>query len=228
MDGQTLHPSTCLVLPSLCMVVWVRRIVILAMNMATSEVRTTGRPPEVLLENHLGLLLISMDEKMHRGGGTLSVTRCLPCQQYSLRMVPAMVKGQCLLCPLRSFKPAEAQMVHRDQEQEVSLQVQAESRSYAGLRLPQAGNQAVEAPSIGFFTVPLSVFHLVHSFYILLLYGVDLLFCVQFKQISLGFAKPLAIYPFLLLISIWTYSFSTSLIHHHSLIIQGLIPVLHV
>lgn len=160
MDGQTLHPSTCLVLPSLCMVVWVRRFVTPAMNMATSDVRTTGRPPEAHSGNHLGLLLISMDEKMHRGGGTHSVTRCLPC---SLRMVPT-VKGQCLLCPLRSFKPAEAQMVHRDQEQEVSLQVQAEPRSYARLRLPQAGNQAVEAPSVGFYTVPLSVFHLVHSF----------------------------------------------------------------
>lgn len=162
MDGPALHPSTCLVLPGLCTVV--QRIVIRAVNMAALEVPTTGPPPEALMENYLGLLLISMDEKMHREGAMLSVIRYHPCvrqscQPHSLRMaeevlyVLAMVNGTlhishpCLLC---SFKPAEAQMAHRDQEQEVNLQAQAGARSYARLRLLQAGRQAVEPPLIGF------------------------------------------------------------------------------
>jgi hypothetical protein len=44
-------------------------------------------------------------------------------------------------------------MAHRDQEQEVNLQVQAGAHSYARLRLPQAGKQAIEPLLRSDFTI---------------------------------------------------------------------------
>ena len=164
--------------------------------MAVSAVPKTGLRPEALMELHLGLLLISLDERMHREPrGTLNATRyplCVrqSCQPHSLRMagevlyVPAMVNGilhifhLCLPCPLRNFKTAEeVQMLHRDQEQEVNLQVQAGAHSFARLRPLRVGKQAIEPTLIG-FTIPPSV--RLFILFILLVYFLFLL-CAQFK-----------------------------------------------